>query len=86
MPLRTALRELWNRGKQALLSRGRVKPTTRGAGAVSEVTGGPPEDINMMPADINPLDEKTVFDGSELERPEAKRNGAKLHRPTDEAA
>ena len=36
--------------------------------AVSEVTGGHPEDINGMPASTDPWNEDPVYDGSDLSR------------------
>ncbi len=38
-------------------------------GAKSAVTGGHPEDMNGMPADLNPNDEASVYDGSDLKAP-----------------
>jgi hypothetical protein len=43
----------------------------RGSGAVSAVTGGPPEDMNGMPATPDPHREGTIYDGSDLEHPRA---------------
>jgi hypothetical protein len=37
-------------------------------GAVSAVTGGLPEDINQMPPDIDPKDEETNYDGSDISK------------------
>ena len=34
--------------------------------AESAVTGGPPEDMNAMPPDIDPGDDYPVYDGSDL--------------------
>ena len=38
----------------------------RYSGAISSVTDGPPEDINEMPATLNPDVEGTIYDGSHL--------------------
>lgn len=39
----------------------------RYSGAMSAVTGGPPEDMNEMPA--APTPEHPIYDGSQLEQP-----------------
>lgn len=39
----------------------------RYSGAISEVTGGPPEDINEMPVTKDPAKEGPTYDGSERE-------------------
>jgi hypothetical protein len=39
------------------------------SGAKSAVTGGHPEDMNGMPADINPNDKAPVYDGADLNKP-----------------
>lgn len=40
----------------------------RYSGAISAVTGGPPEDMNEMPAAEEPKAEGPVYDGSDLKR------------------
>ena len=41
-------------------------PYPRFLGALSAVTGGPPEDINMMPASLDPERDGPTYDGSSL--------------------
>jgi hypothetical protein len=38
----------------------------RAEGATSAVTGGPPEDMNEMPATPDPIKEGPIYDGSQL--------------------
>jgi hypothetical protein len=38
----------------------------RYSGATSAVTGGPPEDMNEMPATLDPVKEGPIYDGSQL--------------------
>jgi hypothetical protein len=41
-------------------------PFPRYSGAISAVTGGSPEDMNEMPAALNPKNGCTIYDGSDL--------------------
>ena len=38
----------------------------RYSGAISAVTGGPPEDVNMMPATSDAFSDVPIYDGSDL--------------------
>ena len=38
----------------------------------SAVTGGAPEDINMMPPDVDPGSDDPVYDGSDAESKDSK--------------
>jgi len=40
----------------------------RNSGATSEVIGGNPEDMNLMPATVDPESEGPIYDGSDLEQ------------------
>ncbi len=40
----------------------------RYSGAISAVTGGPPEDINGVPASLDPDALRPVYDGSDLDQ------------------
>lgn len=63
-------RWLWERGTRSprAFDRQFTGNYPRYTGAISAVTGGPPEDMNGMPAVPEPWEKSSIYDGTQVQR------------------